>query len=345
MHIMGLLILSWLSTAMPLLDQTPTSPLLNTTTLGTNSSTLAIIDSRSAMAPKTLGLAQNHTVKLDHPPAMAEAAADMLQSKENKEMLGKDSGRGTSVDHSTRADPIGPSYFFTGKMFIKCFPKRYILDGTLSPNFAAAASRGIPASSFWQFDASKPHIVYNRQKECRKCDCSVDGLIVKAPSTTQPMDGKYYPCKTDKIALLCTFQMGCYCYHELGAPKPAEGVSLSDHVTAIRKLGLAEKFGNPGWFWSPNSKEGRVFWPSRPHPNDPYRTFQLAPDTKEPYRLEGPDPDYPDDSTDLGSGVGDGFSKFVDFKYGQDFGSSSGVWKRDIESKSSDRMSDEKRTV
>ncbi|KAF3183281.1 hypothetical protein TWF788_005669 [Orbilia oligospora] len=329
---------------MPFLDQPSALPLLNTTTPGTNSSTLAIIDPRSAMAPKTLGLAQNNTVKLDNPPAIAEAAADMLQSKENKEMLGKDSGHGTSVDHSTRADPIEPSYFFTGKMFIKCFPREYILDGTLPPNFAAAASRGIPASSFWDFHGNRPDMVSKRQKQCKRCDCSVDGLIVKAPPI-QPVDRRFYHCRTDIIALLCTFQMGCYCYHELGAPKPAEGVSLSDHEKAIGKLGLAEKFGNPNWFWPPNSQEGRVFWPSKPHPRDPHRTYQLAPDTKEPYRLEGPDPDYPDDSTDLGSGIGDGFSKFVDFKYGQDFGSSSGVWKRDIENKSSDRMSDEKRTV
>ncbi|KAF3273166.1 hypothetical protein TWF970_009331 [Orbilia oligospora] len=331
MHILGLLILSWLSTAVPLLDQPPTSPLLNTTIPGTNSSTLAIIDSRSAMAPKTLGLAQNNTVKLDHPPAIAEAAADMLQSKENKEMLGKDSGHGTSVGHLTRGDPIGPSYFFTGRMFIKCFHRQYILDGTLPPNFAAAASRGIPASSFWKTDG-KERVVASRQTECLKCDCSADGLIIKSSSPIKAgRKRRYYRC--------------CYCYHELGAPEPKEGVSLSDHGKAIGKLGLTEKFGNPNWFWPPNSKETRVFWPSPPLPNDPYRTFQLAPDTKEPYRLEGPDLDYPDDSTDLGSGIRDGFSKFVDFKYGQDFGSSSGVWKRDIGSKSSDRMLDEKRTV
>ncbi|KAK6350674.1 hypothetical protein TWF718_003859 [Orbilia javanica] len=233
-----------------------------------------------------------------------------------------------TTKHSSRV--IGPEFFFTGRMFIKCFPTRMIWNGTLVPNYDGARQFGLARSDFILFTPGDPKAGRNlgrAQSVCKRCRCSSSGMI--EPDYT-PLFGlaSQAACNNIVKSLRCTFQLGCYCYQQLGNPDPEEGVSIEEYQNAINQLGLTEKHGNPGWGY-----QGLV--PSEPHPGDPYRTHgrQRAPDTKEPYWLEGPE--YHQDLKKMASEMGDGISYLVDLKSAGYSGSnlgSVGAFKRDLNS-------------
>ncbi|KAK6521610.1 hypothetical protein TWF506_001823 [Arthrobotrys conoides] len=235
---------------------------------------------------------QRNTKKSDFSPA-PKATGVILQSMKNEG--GSEKASKTVVDHSSRAR-IGPEFFFTGQMKIKCFPVNYIRNGTITPNIQGGASRGLQRSDFYDFYDENGNL--------------------NVPAT------------------------GCYCYRELGYPQATDtSISVSEYQAAVDKLGLTEKNGNDGWFYNIPNK-GVSVRPPPPHPNDPYKTHQLAPDTKEPYWLEGPDFDGSLDSTDMN----DGFSRLTGFKLGQDLGSSPRIWKRGSENRDGNRGVDEERS-
>ncbi|KAK6534754.1 hypothetical protein TWF281_006055 [Arthrobotrys megalospora] len=310
---------------MPAPDQTAASPLLSTQPQSTKSPTL--VQTEPNTVPGTLGQSQSITIKSDSVTVSQTTTTVLFPSKDG------DRNPNPTVDtptaHLSKAT-IGPEFFFSGRMFVECFPQRIIFE-TLSPNRQAGIELGLDPDDFidwaqrYDLDTAAGRKgardnIRKRQNKCKQCSCTEGGLI-----TPNYFDKA---CRSRRTALMCAFVYGCYCYKELGQPDPDASVPVEDYMGALSKLGLTEKHGNANWKWKHDPSEGSSL--SAPSSSDPYRTKpELAPGTKEPYWLEGPDRHDVNWGTRMGYALNQLGQLGLDLAGG--VGSIPGIWKRDAE--------------
>ncbi|KAJ6256388.1 Major facilitator superfamily multidrug transporter [Drechslerella dactyloides] len=179
-------------------------------------------------------------------------------------------------------DTIGPEWFYRRGPRKRCHRREFVynLIPLDYPGF------GISVADFpdWKGNFANRELAYKtittRQGYCSDCYCDKNGRLSVSPKWYLKKNGQ---CDTAFQANRCMVVYGCYCWVDLGQPKPtATGLSLSDYQKALDKMPHVFKFQHKYYKWvhglGDDVGDSLTFSDTRTN----------VAGTKEPYSIEGP---------------------------------------------------------
>ncbi|KAF3211475.1 hypothetical protein TWF106_010197 [Orbilia oligospora] len=204
-------------------------------------------------------------------------------------------------------DIIGPQWFYEDKISVECPTVEIILGLDMSSidrsHFPGSEDLVLPvryADTFASVEHARPYIELGIMR-CKDCDCVNDGTMI--PNWFRGTDGV---CKTDRDVSICQLVYGCYCSARLTQRQPTStSLTADDYQNALDQIPYSVRVDprNIGYWWknAPVNAQGRRVWMSVPDGYVPGFTYnkgsrhrELAPGTKEPFYLEGPEDNYQD---------------------------------------------------
>ncbi|KAK6356172.1 hypothetical protein TWF718_000544 [Orbilia javanica] len=239
----------------------------------------------------------------------------------------------SELDPERRAN-IPPHIFYKRGPYVKCPPLSHILTN-IQPEYVQEYNirpTDFP-QNFWRSEANIPNMpsirrqIRHRLALCRTCACTRWGKVIAPPGLHTRSGNRLRSCRNARFAAECVVFYGCMCELELhdDLPGPAPtGATIQDFQTALDSI--------PNWFKSLNlfysidigtylgGNSHYITWnPNYFHRGTRADTHrELAPDTKEPYWLEGPDPRQ-----------GNPSESWLRFGYDSTFGGSMAMVKRE----------------
>ncbi|KAK6343090.1 hypothetical protein TWF718_008464 [Orbilia javanica] len=177
----------------------------------------------------------------------------------------KDTGNGTTIYERV----VGPSYFYTGAMSIKCPSVDQVLNNL--DYVGQAAHSLIPAYGraflgdflrMRQKFETNPEVARPRlTKRLRRCErCSCNGTTGEMVATSTP-GLREWSCGVEYTAQFCEFVLNCYCTVTLGQPPRQQGVSQQEYELAISQIprNIRASEENQDWTWHNHPPPPTVF--------------------------------------------------------------------------------------
>ncbi|KAF3096089.1 hypothetical protein TWF102_006720 [Orbilia oligospora] len=190
-------------------------------------------------------------------------------------------------------DIIGPQWFYEDKIAVECPTVETILGLDMSgidrTHFPGSEDLVLPvryADTFASVEQARLYIEIGVLR-CKDCDCVNDGTMI--PNWFRGTDG------------VC-----CYCSARLTQRQPTStSLTADDYQNALDQIPYSVRVDprNIGYWWkdAPVNAQGRRAWMKAPDGYVPGFTYnkgsrhrELAPGTKEPFYLEGPEDNYQD---------------------------------------------------
>ncbi|KAF3908740.1 hypothetical protein AA313_de0207027 [Arthrobotrys entomopaga] len=192
-------------------------------------------------------------------------------------------------------------------MYVECDPASTVYDAPLP---IGEGFEDIPRDEihFWYiaFESRElaEHYIARRQAVCQRCICTnlgemtplsdIQALNVRVPVIGGGGEAMYLQpaCPDEQAVAVCKAVYRCYCFARLlrqDRIAKLRGVPGDEIRQALNQISNTVKMRNPGWEYRKNPGDAESFrWdPIDSHESNNYR--RLAPGTKEPYFIEGPD--------------------------------------------------------
>ncbi|KAF3165227.1 hypothetical protein EYR41_004100 [Orbilia oligospora] len=256
------------------------------------------LNSSSTSAPNNINISSPNTI---HPDPKVTKPSNEIPTKttpsppeDHEPNVEPDQN---NPDPAKRTDRISSSMFYESAPFIRCASKLFVMS--LRPHNNALQSLGIHAYEFpqnyWRSERMRnrrPQIlrrIQSRQWQCKSCRCDDNGMIIGRTGFYPRDDLTTRNCPTQRFADECGVFYACHCQVVLNEDPPGPkrtDVTIDDYQDALDRIPNLYKIGkiyrfDVGRFYGGDSHY--LSWEGA----ERYRT--LAPDTKEPYWLEGPD--------------------------------------------------------
>ncbi|KAF3314856.1 hypothetical protein TWF173_004383 [Orbilia oligospora] len=286
--------------------------------------TTIIVNASAAIAPPDAS--SNSTLSLDlktSTPRALNSTSLPIAPEKNTPLVVKPTGKILQAETATLSDtispakradgPINPNIFYSNYLTARCptlSELRYMDDDPLNyqqfnlvpysrPRLFTEAN-GAP--SLQEHTGRRRTLRNYWLRKCRDCHCDpVSRRLTRGPGPDAPDDQRNHGlnrggCYTRETPEKCENWFNCRCVMELRLDQPPRfrEVTAEDYQDAldnipddIKKLDPEYVWRpSPGWemTWNKNSGGGRSRGGQSSH-------MELAPDTKEPYYLEGPNDD------------------------------------------------------